>query len=186
MPDVIPLHAEKFRDEKHNRTIRMVGKFDGKVTYRGYAIVEKRDFGHGFLISAFRVKHGYVVTDGGMINVMPGATWFLTVAAAMRAIDDLIVADSLGERDGEHPFWALSRFRQNAEERAVELATMLQEIVDDIGEPTPFDVVSADIFNRAKALLDQIDDNCDMRPTIHLPDGKVQRQGERTTGRFGL
>jgi hypothetical protein len=52
-----------------------------------FRIVPKRDFGagKGFLIDGAWVKSGFVVTDG-RCNIMPGATWFLTVAQAMRAI----------------------------------------------------------------------------------------------------
>lgn len=51
-----------------------------------FRIVPKRDFGsHGFLINGQWVKTGFVVTDG-LCNIMPGATWFQTVAEAMRAL----------------------------------------------------------------------------------------------------
>ena len=55
---------------------------------RKYRIVPKRDFGSGpgYFIKGKFVKSGFVVTDGGICNVMPGATWFLTVADAMRAL----------------------------------------------------------------------------------------------------
>jgi hypothetical protein len=104
-----------YRDDKGNRTIRMGAE---GTLYRGYLIETKRDLGKdGFLISGHRVKHGYVVTDG--VNVMPAATWFLTVFDAMTAIDDLITSQSLGRHaDGEHPFWALRRFRRTRGARA--------------------------------------------------------------------
>jgi hypothetical protein len=44
-----------------------------------YHIKPKRDFGlYGWYDSETRtnIRHGYVVTDGGIINVMPGACWF--------------------------------------------------------------------------------------------------------------
>jgi hypothetical protein len=53
-----------------------------------YRIKPKRDFtDKGFWIDGKWVRSGFVVTDaGGMTNVMPAATWFRTVADAMRAI----------------------------------------------------------------------------------------------------
>lgn len=53
-----------------------------------YKIVIKRDFGrYGYWNPETRKNErtGFVVTDG-ICNVMPGATWFRTVADAMRAI----------------------------------------------------------------------------------------------------
>ena len=55
-----------------------------------YRIVPKRDFPraygtHGFLINGEWVNSGFVVTDG-ICNIMPGATWFQTVAEAMTAL----------------------------------------------------------------------------------------------------
>lgn len=62
-----------------------------------YRIVPKRDFGSGkgfWLKGAGEtgtdkygwVKTGFVVTDG-ICNIMPGATWFRTVAEAIAALD---------------------------------------------------------------------------------------------------
>lgn len=77
-----------------------------------YRIVPKRDFGsgpgfwlpgagdHGTAKYGF-VKRGFVVTDG-IRNVMPGATWFRTVADAFAAIADLEAAK--GDAD---TFWRL-------------------------------------------------------------------------------
>lgn len=78
------------------------------LKYKNYTIVEKRDFGSGpgYWITGFHVKHGYVVTDGGIINVMPGATWFLTVEDAKAAIDILLVS---GE---SQKFWDLWELRK--------------------------------------------------------------------------
>lgn len=171
--------------EDGNRTVRLGP--GGKVVYRGYAIEPKRDFGgQGHLIYAHEVKHGYVVTDGGIVNVMPGATWFLTVVDAMRAIDDLITSESLGPGPtGEHPFWALHRFRNNCEERAPELATLLQEIVNGL-DPVKTDPRLQGVIGSATALLDQIDANCDRRDTIREVGGEARKVGERQTGRFGF
>lgn len=184
------LPAADFQDEKGNRSIRLK---DGKVTYRGYTIVEKKDFGRQpFLISGFGVSHGYVVTDGGIVNEMPAGCWFLTVESAMRAIDDLIASRALPrtEPGGEHPFWSLNRFRRNTEERAPELALLLQELVefvdrnfDDLRERDSIPDALAD----ARQLLDRIDFNCDMRSTVHdVATGTRTKQGPRKTGRFGL
>lgn len=175
---VTPLPAEQFRDERGNRSIRMAR--EGGVSYRGFTIKEKGDFGNGgHFIRGHHVSHGYVVTDGGIINVMPAATWFLTVDDAMKAIDDLITAHNI-RREGraEHPFWALHRFRANAEERAPELALLLQRLLDNPGH--------LDVREEAQALLDRIDDNCDMRGRRGPVGGPWTRDGERTTGRFGV
>lgn len=52
-----------------------------------YHIKVKRDFGSGpgWLINGRYVRTGFVVTDG-FCNIMPGATWFLSIADAVRAI----------------------------------------------------------------------------------------------------
>lgn len=56
-----------------------------------YHIKPKRDFGrYGFhLINGEKVSKGFVVTDGGIVNVMPGATWFRSIPDALRAIQVL-------------------------------------------------------------------------------------------------
>lgn len=172
--------AKDYRDDYNNRTIHMAR--GAGVEYRGYTIQEKRDFGDcGHFISGQYVKHGYVVTDGGIINEMPAATWFLTVEAAMRAIDDLIASRDLTPAGAEHPFWALNRFRGNCEERAPELALLLQQVMDESRN-----FISPDLQSRVDALLDRIDDNCDMRTTVVQVDKSRTRQGERHTGRFGV
>ncbi|QIG70736.1 hypothetical protein EVB91_185 [Rhizobium phage RHph_I1_18] len=59
--------------------------------YERYRIKPKRDFsGKGYLLNGQWIRRGFVVTNGGMINVMPGATWFLTIADAMDALRILI------------------------------------------------------------------------------------------------
>jgi hypothetical protein len=69
-----------------------------------YRIVPKRDFGRmGFWIEGKWVKTGFVVTDG-FCNVMPGATWFRTVADAMAAIR--VLEETKGDSDA---FWARMR-----------------------------------------------------------------------------
>lgn len=70
-----------------------------------YRIVPKRDFGPGpgFLIKGQFVKRGFVVTDGHC-NVMPGATWFQSIAESFRAI---AILDASGG-DSE-TFWSMMR-----------------------------------------------------------------------------
>jgi len=200
---ITPLPAANFLDEQGNRHIRIDGSAGGGVCYRGFHIAEKGDFGdHGFLIQGMMVKTGYVVTANG-VAIMPGAAWFQTINAAMRAIDDLIASTDM-PRDGEHPFWALNRFRRNAEERAPELALLLQKAVDALRQIEgsrgsrhllgEFSEGLRETLAEAEALLDRIDDNCDMRDRISAsqhPDAPslplaVGRIGERKGGRFGV
>lgn len=97
------------------------------IEYKGYGIAEKRDWGtgKGHYIDGFFVRHGYVVTGRvGLCNMMPGATWFLTVVDAKRAIDDLITAGDDAER-----FWQLVRRRRAAEQKAPELASHIKRLV---------------------------------------------------------
>lgn len=56
-----------------------------------YRIKPKRDFtAKGFWIDGAWVRQGFVVTDeSGTTNVMPAATWFRTIADAMRGIEVL-------------------------------------------------------------------------------------------------
>lgn len=79
-----------------------------------FRIVPKRDFGSGpgfWLPNAGTtgtgnygfVKSGFVVTDG-ICNIMPGATWFRTVAEAMSAIRIYIEAQGNAAK-----FWELMR-----------------------------------------------------------------------------
>jgi len=197
---------EPFRDEENNRTINVKnGALGQHVIYRDYLIREKQDFGeYGFLISGFRVKTGYVVIKDGC-NVMPGACWFQTVEAAMRAIDDLIESEkgTIVNSGRESPFWTLNRFRRHAEERAPELALLLQELVDaSVALAHAPTVESHDRLMlahvNASKMLDQIDWNCDMRTTVQQVadpsshrDGSMtgrfaaHKVGERTFGRFG-
>jgi hypothetical protein len=69
-----------------------------------FKIVIKRDFGSGpgYLINGKWVKSGFVVTRGGC-NIMPGATWFQTVEAAMKGIAAYISSETSDE------FWARVR-----------------------------------------------------------------------------
>ncbi len=182
--------ADLYLSEKGDRTIKMG---DGHRTlYRGYVIETKKDFGsHGFLINGHMVTQGYVVTDGGMVNVMPGGTWFQTVIQAMRAIDDLIRAETLEPNPkaemqmfDEHPFWALNRFRRNAEERAPELALLLQSLLDHIGHDKIKDMP---LGQEIVELLDEIDLNCDTRPTqVDVAASTTTKIGPRLTARFSL
>lgn len=86
------------------------------MEYRGYVIVEKRDFGgSGYLIDGFRVQHGYVVTEHGGCNAMPGATWFLSVREACEAIDVLLAR-------GEKDFWNAMDLVRKAQDEALKRA----------------------------------------------------------------
>jgi hypothetical protein len=72
----------------------------------GYSIQRKRDFPCGG-----RERVGYVVAKGGC-NVMPGATWFETVAGAHKGIAALELAKRIAPRpDGDgcegDVFWML-------------------------------------------------------------------------------
>lgn len=61
--------------------------------YGGFLIKSKRDLPReGYLIKGKMVKVGYVVVDfkNPIINVMPGATWFVSVDQAKTAIDVLL------------------------------------------------------------------------------------------------
>lgn len=70
------------------------------IAHRGFAVEPKRDFGpSGFYIGGKFVKHGFVVTKDGC-NAMPGATWFLSVEDAQRAIDTFIDVDGNADK-----FW---------------------------------------------------------------------------------
>jgi hypothetical protein len=81
------------------------------TNYKDHQIVPKKDFGggKGFLIDGHFIKNGFVVTKDGC-NAMPGATWFQTTKAAMKAIDDLIVADGDAKI-----FWELHSARRDYE-----------------------------------------------------------------------
>lgn len=187
MPHVECLPADQFRDENGNRAIRIV---DGRVTYRGFTIVEKQDFGeHGHLIHGFRVKHGYVVTNGGLCNMMPGATWFQTVNESMEAIDDLIASQGL-ERVGEHPFWTLNRLRRTAKQRAPELALTLEVLLTAIEDSIDRPITTLNRYitarQQGKKLVDQIDDACDTRDRHGPAGGPFKRIGDRKKGRLGV
>lgn len=83
-----------------------------KLEYRGYYIVPKRDMGSSaWLVNANLIRKGYVVTDDGIINVMPGATWFKSVVEAKVAIDILFEAN-----DDSQKFWELLREKQGLSE----------------------------------------------------------------------
>lgn len=173
--------AINYLDEHGNRSIRVK---DRKTVYRGYTIVEKQDFGqYGFNISGFSVRHGYVITDG-LCNVMPGGTWALTVSDAMRMIDDYIESRNYERGNGEHPFWALNRFRRHTEERAPELALLLQAVLDD---PAAMAAMNPTLAKQITAVLDRIDDICDRRSVVRdHTTGETRKIGERTTGRFSI
>lgn len=73
-----------------------------------FKIERKRDFGpgKGYWLPGVEggvgtekygfVKTGFVVTNGRLTNVMPGATWFRTIGEAMDAIAVLIEVNGDG------------------------------------------------------------------------------------------
>jgi hypothetical protein len=66
-----------------------------------YRIAIKRDFGrYGWWDSQTRSNRydGFVVTNGGIINVMPGACWFKTIEDAFIGIEAL----EISEQDGRN------------------------------------------------------------------------------------
>lgn len=73
--------------------------------YRGFTIQPKRDFGdNGFWSSEHRCKvnAGWVITDGGIVNVVPGAMWAWTIEQTKEIIDDLI---AVGGEGNATEFW---------------------------------------------------------------------------------
>lgn len=81
-----------------------------------YRIVPKRDFPrgygtHGFYIKGEWVARGFVVVNDHcrIINVMPGATWFRTIADAFRGIDCLERSNGSAAE-----FWRLIRQERKA------------------------------------------------------------------------
>lgn len=74
------------------------------MSYAGYKIVPKRDFGNShYLINGVKVTHGWVVTDG-VCNVIPGATWARTKEQACHLIDVYLAADK-----DDTKFWHMLR-----------------------------------------------------------------------------
>lgn len=130
------------------------------MKFKGYTITEKKDFGAGggHYIDGFFVKHGYVVTDGGIVNVMPGATWFLTVRDAKEAIKDLIAAGDSAEQ-----FWKLQGMRKMHRENFDRLAEPF-ECTDD----NPFGRWDINAYNLAQVI--KIKDGPDR-------DGREYRDG---------
>lgn len=188
-----PLPAESFRDEMGRRSIRMVAH---EATYRGFTIKPLKHT-QGWLVDGQMIHEGFTVSDGGIINVMPGACWFHSVQSALEAIDDLIAAQDLerGQSSltlprGEDPFWALNRFRKHSKSAAPELALALQELLDASEAYIGARYTNAKRLlwaqKAARNLLDAIDDACDTRDRVHHPDGTVTRKGRRTLGRFSL
>lgn len=63
------------------------------ISYKGFSIVARFEVRHN---SPYRIQdahleiEGYNVTDGGILQVMPGAVWFLTIKEAKEGIDQLL------------------------------------------------------------------------------------------------
>jgi hypothetical protein len=74
-------------DECEERAARRLLKAH-EAAYAGYTIRVKRDFGAGFQrMYGVPTLWGYTICDSHLHNVMPGETWFRTVAEATRAVD---------------------------------------------------------------------------------------------------
>jgi hypothetical protein len=85
---------------------------DIRIDYNGFVIVPKLDFGGGaFFIKGTKVMRGYIVSNGGITNVMPGATWFQSIIEARVAVD---ILTSVG--GNSQLFWLKLRGLQGLEE----------------------------------------------------------------------
>ena len=138
--------------------------------YRGFQIALKRDFGkHGYLIDGHKVFHGYNVLKDGA-NIMPGATWFLTVKQAQGAIDDLL--NSGARRIGdEHEFWARTRLRAATSDRGLDLYRAVLDHLERTYDAT------GGAQGPLRALLAEIENAVDTRDTVQEPTGGKRRVG---------
>jgi hypothetical protein len=94
-------------------------------THKGYEIQPKQDFAPlGYLHEGRYIKDGYIVVRGGC-NVMPDATWFLTIESAIAHINYLIEANGDVEK-----FWRLSKGEPEPDEpqRAEDLSDELSDV----------------------------------------------------------
>lgn len=167
------------------------------TNYRGYGISKKQDFGDGYLIDGHKVTEGYIVGDEkGRWNLMPGATWFQTVAAAKAGIDDLIATnEELGRpaTSGTGPvegcsafnsdaFWARLRVRKVAETNAMRMARLLAKIK---GGPLWAESMMDEYTEELLTILEEIEESTDTRTTVVNVDGTKTRMGPRPA-RSGL
>jgi len=56
-----------------------------KISYKGFSVVERKA-----VLGDKLVSEGYNVTDGGVLQVMPGAVWFNSIESARDGIDRLL------------------------------------------------------------------------------------------------
>lgn len=95
-----PALRAKLRVGTDEELARLRGAEGGRP-YRGFLIVEKRDFGgQGHFIDGFYVKHGYLALDKHGTLALPAATWGQTPRAVMRMVDDWIASGGNSDR-----FW---------------------------------------------------------------------------------
>lgn len=68
----------------------------GKLSYKGFEIVAKRDFGASmYYDQGFYQRDGFIVSKG-MTNMIPGAGWFSSLEQAKEAADILAVVGEAG------------------------------------------------------------------------------------------
>ena len=68
----------------------------GKLSYKGFDIVAKRDFGANmYYDQGFYHRDGFIVSKGS-INMIPGAGWFRTVEDAKEAADISLIVGEQG------------------------------------------------------------------------------------------
>ena len=83
-----------------------------------YRIKIKRDFGrYGWWDPQTRSNRydGFVVTNGGIINVMPGACWFKTIEDAFIGIEALEISKQRGTRNFYEVFKLLKAYYKSGE-----------------------------------------------------------------------
>lgn len=153
------------------------------LTYRGYTIEEKKDFGNqGFVIDGFEIKHGFIVTKNGAL-AMPGGAWFLTTASAKQGIDDLIASGDDGARfhiiDGHpypiHEYHIRSKLRRAVNGRSMELYRAIRAHIEQTYDAT------GGAQGGLRKLLEEIENTVDMRGTIVRTTG-TERIGEFSPG----
>lgn len=72
-------------------------RFDaGKLPYKGFEIVAKRDFGASmYYDQGFYRRDGFIVSKG-ILNMIPGAGWFDSLEGAKEAADVLSIVGEEG------------------------------------------------------------------------------------------
>lgn len=135
-----------------------------KTSYRDYYIETKRD--HTGVIGyseGHNIIQGFVVTNGKLTNVMPGATWFQTVASAKRAIDILIdVNCRFGAETPEaaKAFWTANRLQTARIDHVTDLgeaASRLVATLCDDDKNSPEGVALRQVLQQIAKQADQRD-----------------------------